>query len=348
MSLQQEVDAIISEENITNENLATEEPKSADDTSDNTSKDTNDSESNNDADDQSDDDKADDQSDESNDDGQAEEKSDEDDAKDSKDEEDPEEDPSPSDTVNEAKTFLDNLDINVDKVINEDGSVKPWEEVVPAGAFLASQLEPVKVVDKDGKTHEFLLLSDVEKKFPDGFEAKNNIEQMKFQNAILGNEAKFDNAVKTYNDAREQYTKETNLLVQKNNDNQRINKEYRAMADQGLVPKVEGSPDDPKFLEQPAVKELNKILEWQEAKNKELSSKGLGQINSLYVAKQMMDMETDKKSKESAAQKIDKERKEVASLSSNSNQGKDTPKTPPRNIPMSRLADEIIATEGLR
>ena len=254
----------------------------------------------------------------------------------------------PSETVQEAQTLIQNLNLSQDKIFNDDGSVKEWEEVVPAGAFLGAQLDPVKVTDKDGKSHEFLLLADVEKLFPEGFEAKNNIEQMKFERAILGNETKFDEAVKIYNSAKEQYTKETNMLVQQQSDNSRINKEYRAMADQGLVPKVEGDPSDPKFLEQPAVKELNKILEWQEAKNKENSAKGLGQITSIYVAKQLMDIEGKASDKKEEADKIVKDRQEVASLSSSPSPAQDTPKKVTRNIPMSRLADEIIASEGLR
>ncbi len=255
---------------------------------------------------------------------------------------------SPSETVQEAQTLIGNLNLTQDKVFNEDGSVKPWEEVVPAGAFLGSQLTPVKVTDKDGKTHEFLLLSDVEKMFPDGFETKNRIEQMKFEKAIMSNEDKFDKAIETYKSAKEQYTKETSDIVQAQSDNQRINKEYRAMADQGLVPKVEGDPSDPKFLEQPAVKELNKILEWQEAKNKENSAKGLGQITSIYVAKQLMDIEGKASDKKEEASKIVKDRQEVASLSSSPAPAKESPKKVDRNIPMSRLADEIIASEGLR
>ncbi len=255
---------------------------------------------------------------------------------------------SPTETVQEAQTFIQNLNLSEDKIFNKDGSVKEWEEVVPAGAFLGAQLTPVKVTDKDGKTHEFLLLADVEKLFPEGFEAKNNIEQMKFEKAIMSNEDKFDKAIETYKSAKEQYTKETSDIVQAQSDNQRINKEYRAMADQGLVPKVEGDPSDPKFLEQPAVKELNKILEWQEAKNKENSAKGLGQITSIYVAKQLMDIEGKASDKKGEADKIVKDRQEVASLSSSPAPAKESPKKVDRNIPMSRLADEIIASEGLR
>lgn len=254
-----------------------------------------------------------------------------------------------TETVQEAQTIIQNLNLTEDKVFNEDGSIKPWEDVVNAGAFLAAQLSPVIVTDKDGNTHEFLTISDVEKKFPDGFEAKNNIEHMKFQSAILENESKFKQAVTTYNNAKTQYTQETNVIVQQRSDNERIGKEYRAMAEQGLVPKVEGSPDDPKFLEQKAVKELNTILEWMETKNKELTTKGLGSINSLYVAKQLMDKEGTLAKKSEEASDIDKERKEVASLSASPAPTSDKPKvqhTP--NVPMSTYAEQLIQSEGLK
>lgn len=255
---------------------------------------------------------------------------------------------SPTETVEEAQTLLSTLDLTVDKVIDQEGNVKAFEEVVPAGAYLAAQLEPVKVTDKDGKVHEFLLLSDVEKAFPDGFEAKNNIEQMKFERAIVNNEEKFDKAVKTYENAKQQYTKETNDIVQARSDNDRIRSEYLSMAEQGLVPKVEGDPNDPKFLEQPAVKELNKLLEWQEAKNKELKTQGLGQINSLWVAKQLMDIEGKTVKTNKDKEDIIKERNEVASLTKSGTPTKDSPKQTINDVPMSRLADEIIAQEGLK
>lgn len=256
----------------------------------------------------------------------------------------------PTETVTEAQTLIQNLNLTDDKVFNTDGTVKPWAEVVPAGAFLASQLKPVSVVDKEGKTHEFLLISDVEKAFPDGFEAKNNLEQLKFEKNIMANEAAFDKAIDTYKQAEAQYTKETNAVVQQASDNQRINKEYRAMADQGLVPKVEGDPNDPKFLEQPAVKELDKILSWMDAKNKENSGKGLGQIQSLYVAKQLMDIEGAKDTKDDKKQEIINERKEVASLSASSSPaGEDKPKVQAAaSVPMSTFAEQIIAQENLR
>lgn len=254
-----------------------------------------------------------------------------------------------TETVEEGRSILETLELTQDKVFNQDGTAKPFNEVIQPGPYLASQLEPVKVTDKDGKVHEFLLLSDVEKQFPDGFEAKNNIEQMKFERAILGNETKFDEAVKTYKNAEVAYTQETNAIIQANSDNARLRNEYNSMATQGLVPKVEGDPNDPKFLEQPAVKELDKILNWQTEKNKELASKGLGQINSLYVAKQLMDSEGVKIDKSKDKEAIINERKEVASLTNSSQPAGD--KSKPNissNIPMSRFADEIIAQEGLK
>jgi hypothetical protein len=257
--------------------------------------------------------------------------------------------PTPTETVQEAKTLMQNLNLSEDAIFNDKGEVKPFTEVVPVGAYLASQLTPVKVTDKDGKQHEFMLISDVERLFPNGFEAKNNLEQMRFQQAILANESTFNTAVKTYNEAQAQYTKETSDIVQSRGDNERLGKEYRAMAEAGLVPKVEGDPNDPKFLESTAVKEMNKILNYMETKNKELSSKGLGQINSLYVAKQLMDTEITTVKKEDVKANIISERKEVASLSSIPTNGT-TPNKPQQrvSVPMSRLADDIIESEGLK
>lgn len=256
---------------------------------------------------------------------------------------------SSTETVEEAKGLIENLNLSEDQIIDPQGNIKPWEELVPAGAYLASQLEPIKVTDKEGKTHEFLLLSDVERDFPNGFEAKNNIEQMKFEMAIRDNEAKFKEAVGTYNEAKTRYTQETSAMVQAQSDNARIAKEYRAMADQGLVPKIEGDPNDPKFLESAAVKELNKILNWMDETNKTNKEKGLGQISSIYIAKQLMAADANKTERGDKAKEIDKERKEVASLTSSpAPSTKDNkPKAAP-DIPMARFAEQIIASEGLK
>jgi len=256
--------------------------------------------------------------------------------------------PSIVQSIEEAKTLIGNLQLTEDKIFNTDGSVKPFTEVIPVGQYLYAQLTPVKVIGKDGKEHEFTTISSVEDKFPDGFEAKNNLEQMKFERAIMANETTIEQSIKTYKNAETQYTKETNDIVQSRGENERIGKEYKAMADAGLVPKLEGSPDDPKFLESAAVKELNTILEFMDAKNKELSSKGLGQINSLYVAKQMMGLEENKVKSEDKKNAIISERNEVASLSSTPPSDTGNKKPAYNNTPMSRLADEIIAAEGLK
>lgn len=334
--LDQEVDAIIAEEGLTNDNSATEEPTITDDVTDDSS--------NIVVDDKPVEppvvDDKDDVTDEPN---------------------TPPTDPvveplvtdtpdtSATETVQQAKTFLDNLNLSIDDIVQQDGSIKPFEDVIPAGQYLASQLTPVKVVDDTGKTHEFLLLDDVEKAFPDGFKAKNNIEQLKFEKGIMANEQAFDNAVKTYNGAKETYTKETSAIAQTKSDNARLRSEYTAMADAGLVPKIDGDPNDPKFLESAAVKELNAILNYMETKNKELSSKGLGTVTSLYVAKQLMQIEGEKAQKDDKKQAIINERKEVASLT-NAPSSDDTNKPKPNNnnIPLSRLADMIIQEEGLR
>lgn len=248
----------------------------------------------------------------------------------------------------DANTFLQGLNLTDDKVFTESGDVKEFREVVNIGEYLANEVPKLTFTGKDGKQYEFRTLKDVEDQFPDGFEAKNNIEQLKFNSAILSNEAKFKNAVETLKSAEEQYTKETNAIVQARSDNDRIGKEYRAMAEQGLVPKVEGDPSDPKFLEQPAIKELDKILNWMETKNKELREKGLGQINSVYVAKQLMDTDTNKSSNDDKKNEIINQREEAASISNTPPSDGGNKKQTYSNIPMSRLADEIIAQEGLR
>jgi cell division protein ZapA (FtsZ GTPase activity inhibitor) len=256
--------------------------------------------------------------------------------------------PTPAETDEKLQSFIGSLNLSEDKIFDAQGNALPFNEVVPVGQFLSSQLQPIKVTDKDGKQHEFTLLSEVKEAFPDGFQAKNNIEQMEFQSAIMANEAKFKSAIDTYKSAETRYTQETNAIVQARSDNERIGKEYKAMADAGLVPKVEGNPDDPKFLEQAAIKELDKILNYMETKNKELKEKGLGSITSVYIAKQMMDNETKVEDKDKKKEDIINQRQEVASLSANPSSDTDKPKQTLNDVPMSRLAEEIIASEGLK
>ena len=68
--------------------------------------------------------------------------------------EDKVEERSPTETITEAKSLIENLQLTEDRVFNQDGSVKPWTEVVPAGAYLASQLEPVVVYRYNVLSHE--------------------------------------------------------------------------------------------------------------------------------------------------------------------------------------------------
>lgn len=232
------------------------------------------------------------------------------------------------------------------KIFDEQGNARPFTEVVKVGEYLASQIQPVEVVGKDGKTYQFNTIHDVEAQFPDGFEAKNNMEKLKFESAIVANDNKFREAVGQLKQAEQEYQQYTASAIETRQANENIAKEYRAMADQGLVPKV-GDPNDPKFSESPAVKELNKLIAWRDATNAKNAEKGLGQIQSLYVAKQLMDAEGSKVEKEDKSKQIHQERVEVASLSSSPTP--DTGKKPQQAyIPMSRLADEIIASENLK
>lgn len=232
------------------------------------------------------------------------------------------------------------------KMFDEQGNARPFNEVVNVGAYLADQVKPVEVVGKDGKTYSFLTIKDMEEQFPDGFEAKNSVEKLRFESAIVANDGKFRDAVSKLQEAEQEYKQYSSEAVETRKSNEAIASEYRAMADQGLVPKV-GDPNDPKFADSEAVKELNNIIGWMDKKNTENAEKGLGKIQSLYVAKQLMDMEGQKVEKEDKSKQIDQERKEVASLSSSPTPDSGR-KQPPLDVPLSRLADEIIASEGLR
>lgn len=253
--------------------------------------------------------------------------------------------PSATEVVEQSKTLIENLNI-ADQVFDDHGQVRKFEDIVPVGAFLASQLNPVKVVDKDGKEHEFLVIADV----PDDFEPKNLKEKLKLESGINKNELKFDQAVQTYNGAKEQYGLETTAMADANGHNTTLANEYKQMAKDGLVPEVEGDPNDPTFADSAAVKELDSILAWMSAKNAELEKKGLGQINSLYVAKQLMDSETVKEKKDDTKKTIDQQRKAVASLSarpaSTNSSEKKRPAAP--SMPMPNYIESLIAEEGLR
>lgn len=355
MSLAQDADAIIAEENLDNSQSATEDPPVQGDEQNTDDQQQDDTKGDDNTDNGDSDDKADDQKDDDKDAGDDKQDDADADAGEKKDDTPPVptppvEPPASQEVANqEAQTLLQTLQLTDDKVFDAEGKVKPFSEIINAGEFLSSRVEPVKVTAKDGTEHEFYTLDDVKEKFPDGFEAKNNIEQMQFQSRIMDNERKFTDAVNVYKNAAEQYQKETTALVEAKGENDRIGKEYRAMAEQGLVPKIEGDPNDPKFLESPAVKELNNILNWMDTKNKELREKGYGTINSVYVAKQMMSQEQAGEQKSNKGKEVIEQRKQVASLSSSDNNGsKDEPKVVSSNVPLSRLADEIIASEGLK
>jgi hypothetical protein len=254
--------------------------------------------------------------------------------------------PTASDQVEQAKSFMENLNANGYEVLDKEGKVRPFEDVVPAGAYLAAQLNPVKVTDKDGKQHEFLLIADVEKAFPNGFEAKNNIEQLKFERGIMANENKFEGAVKTYEQAKQTYTQEVGEYSSIQSSNLALANEYTAMAEAGLVPKV-GDATNPS---KEATEELDNILDFMNTKNAELAKQGLGQISSLWVAKQFMDKEVKTDETKKKAETIDQQRKSVASLSSTptASNDKDAKKPGVRDLPMNQYVEQLIAQENLR
>lgn len=264
-----------------------------------------------------------------------------------------------SQVVEEAKGVLGDLNLTTDKLYDETGRVKEFEAIVPPGAFLASKLTPVKVVDKEGKTHEFLLISDVEKAFPDGFEAKNNIEQLKFERGLMSNENKFEQAVVEYNGLKSQFQQEAIALITSQAEQSRIASEYKTMADMGMVPKLDKSPNDPAFAESEAVKELDRILDWRAKKNAELKKQGLGEVTSLFVAKQLMDQETVNNPAHAEAEKkkqdIIEQRKKAASLSAappSNAPGKDVKEKQAEaikaSLPMSSYIETLIEDEGIK
>lgn len=250
-------------------------------------------------------------------------------------------------TVNNSRSLLNELYQKGMNPVDDQGNIRSFEDVVPADRFLASQLEPVRVTDKDGKTHEFLLLSDVEKAFPDGFEAKNNLEQMKFERAIQKNEDAFDKAIEHYKGLEQRYAQEVEQVTSARQSQDAIRQEYLAMAKEGLVPQV-GDPKDPRFGESDAVKELNKILEYQAKENARRKEKGLGQLTTLYDTKIAMDNDPKVVQKKERAKKIDQQRKSTASLSrSPASKGNDDKKPKQYSSNMATFAEQIIAEEGL-
>jgi hypothetical protein len=243
----------------------------------------------------------------------------------------------------EARTLFKALDLTEDKVLNERGEVTPFKNIINPGEYISRQVKPVTVTDKEGKTHVFNLLSEVEEQFPNGFEAKNNIEQLKFNQAIMANETAFRDAVNTYNNAEKQYQQEVNSLKEERANSQKLSSEYESMANAGLVPKHDASKGD----KSEAVAELTNIMAFMETKNAELAKMGVGRIDSLYVAKQLMDIESKKEEKNEKKEKIITQRTNVASLGKNSNQD-DTLIPYPKDVSIGKLADMIIEREGLR
>lgn len=255
---------------------------------------------------------------------------------------------SASKQVEEAKSFMAELNEKGYEVYDKDGKVRDFEKVVPPGKYLAAQLNPVKVTDKDGKTHEFLLISDLEKAFPDGFDAKNNVEQMKLERGLMSNENKFEQAVGKYNELKSTYEQEVGQVASIQERNQSIAGEYNAMAEAGIVPKAEGDLKDPN---NPAVKELDSILAWMDKTNAENQKKGLGQITSIWVAKQLMGQESPKtEPNEDKKKEITEERKKVASLTATTTPSKSGESTGQRRYSSNphQLASQIIEEEGLK
>jgi hypothetical protein len=257
--------------------------------------------------------------------------------------------PSASDKVDEAKSFMSELNSKGYQVHDDKGNIRDFEEVVPAGKYLAAQLNPIKVTDKEGKAHEFLLISDLEKAFPDGFEAKNNIEQMKLERGLMSNENKFEQAVEKYNGLKSTYEQEVGQVASVQERNTNYGNEYRAMAEAGLVPKAEG---DLKDANNPAIKELGSILAWMNTKNEENKAKGLGEITSLWVAKQLMGTETPEVKvdpKEEKKKEIVDQRKKVASLTTTHtpSKGDDTVRRQ-YSSNANQLASQIIEEYGLK
>ena len=83
-------------------------------------------------------------------------------------------------------------------------------------------------------------------------------------------------------------------------------------------------------------------------KNQELSKQGLGEIGSLWAAKQLMDAEGVKSEKQDKKQQVIDERKKVASLSSVPTGGDEPKRTSYHNLSPAQLAEQIIQDENLR
>ena len=244
------------------------------------------------------------------------------------------------------RTPVSDVKFDQDKMFDEQGNVRDFKDVADIGKYLNSQIKPVEVVGKDGKSYQFNTIADYREQFPEGLEVRDGIEKARLERGLVENEDKFNLAVEKIEEAKAQYEEYTNEIVQTRERNNTVASEYRAMADAGLVPKV-GDPADPKFGESEAVKELNTILEFMDTKNAELAKQGIPPINSLYVAKQFMDTAGSQVEKTNRAQQIIQERSEVASLSQTP-PPEQSQRRAPADIPMSRLADSIIAEEGLR
>jgi hypothetical protein len=187
----------------------------------------------------------------------------------------------------------------VDKTGKEPSSLSPDLQ------YVVDNLPTLQTRGKDGKTYQVKAAGQL----PDDFEFATKKDELLFNQALAGQELKAQQLQAQYN--QNQQNQAANDFSEK--ENKDIRRDIGALQREGKLGKFQYAPDDPKFNDDPAVKDAQKVIDFMnEANAKYLEAANKGGVLYHLSFRDAYNLMPKDAPTNTAQQQEDKQRKQVA------------------------------------
>lgn len=187
----------------------------------------------------------------------------------------------------------------VDKTGKEPSNLSPDLQ------YVVDNLPTLSTRGKDGKVYQVKAAGQL----PDDFEFATKKDELLFNQALAGQELKAQQLQAQYN--QNQQNQAANDFSEK--ENKDIRRDIGALQREGKLGKFQYAPDDPKFNDDPAVKDAQKVIDFMnEANAKYLEAANKGGVLYHLSFRDAYNLMPKDAPTSTAQQQEDKQRKQVA------------------------------------
>ena len=185
--------------------------------------------------------------------------------------------------------------------VNEDGTVDPF-------VYAYEAIPEIQVMGRIGngkiETYTIKIADDL----PDNFRYANAKEQAKTNEALAANTGLAQRAIAE----AQQFNTERKAAISARETAVARKTELDSLQESGRLPKITVKPDDPKFMDDPAVQRNQAVLDFMKSENEKFKESGIGQeITSVALALTLLEAQEAIAAKDGRVFKLGERRTEI-------------------------------------